>query len=129
MNKKETRRIADELKKIGFKLSNSKSKILWFATKEYSGPQEIRNKEKNLCKLVPYFSVSFLAEVNKNGVGDGKKPDPALTYQIDFCNPGSIRMYREKSFYPAEHFKFFDYSRGLKDLIEKFKTHLTYIGL
>ena len=124
MNKKETKKIATQLKKLGFEITNVKSNILWFGRKKYNGPLECRDKYKNLCKLNPYYSVWFDAEINKNGVGDGKKPDKALTYSIGFENDGSIREYCCQYFNPAQHFKFYDYSRNLKTLIKKFVAHL-----
>lgn len=127
MNKIETRKIANELEKLGFKISNDKSDILWFATKDYDGPQELRDKNKNLCRLSSYFSVRFEAGVNKNGVGDNKKPEKALTYSLGFENSGTIRLYRHKNFDSAEHLKFYNYSRNLKLLIEDFKTYLVKI--
>lgn len=128
MNKKETQKIANELKTLGFKITNNRSNILWFAQKEYTGLLNYRDKEKNLCIAYNYFSVHFKADINPNGVGDGKQPEIALTYSLDFYNPGKIRLYRHKYFHPTEHFKFYSYSRNLKELIEKFKNHLTKIN-
>ena len=96
MNKTKTNDIAKELKKLGFKITDISSDILWFATKEYTGAREYRDKNKNLCRLSSYFHVDFLADVNKAGVGDGKKPDKALTYSIGFMNNGTMRRYRCK---------------------------------
>jgi len=125
MDIKQTKKIADELVKLGFKITGKDSNILWFGQKEYKGPQELRNKDKDLCRLRPYSVISFEAGVNPNGVGDGKKPDKDLTYAINFNVSGTIRLYRHKEFYECEHLKYYNYSRDLKELVKDFKEHLT----
>jgi len=127
MNTSETRKIATELKQLGFKISKNNSDTLWFAQKDYDGKQEFRDKHKNLCRLSSYFFVWFEAGVNKNGVGDGKSPKKVLTYSLGFENPGTIRLFRHKNFENAEHFKFYNYSRNLKTLIKSFKTHMKLV--
>jgi hypothetical protein len=129
MNKIEVKKIATELEKLGFKTSDRCSDILWFASKKYNGPVELRDKDKNLCKFEPNYFVWFEAETNKNGVGDGKYPEKSLTYSLGFILPGTIRLYRHKRFYEAEHLKFYNYSRELKTLIQNFKNHLVENGI
>lgn len=126
MNIRETTKIARELEKLGFEVK--KDKILWFAYRAYNGPLVYRDRENALCKLSLRFSVHFKADVNENGVGDGKKPAKALTYALGFCNHGTRRAYRHKEFYEYEHLKFYSYSRNLKTLISEFKNHLESIA-
>lgn len=124
MNKKETQKIANELNKLGFEITANDSDILWHGRKAYNDKREYRDANKNLCKLREYFSVHFDAGINPNGIGDGKQPDKALTYSIDFTNHGTIRLYRHKEFYEEEHLKFYGYSRDLNELLTRFKQHL-----
>jgi len=129
MNYTKTDQISKELEKLGFKISKNLTNLLWFAQKDYNGPREFRDGKKNLCRLSSYFLVHFEAGVNKAGVGDDKKPEKALTYSIGFENPGTIRLYRHKEFMPAEHFKFYNYSRNLKSLIRDFRRHFYSISI
>lgn len=128
MNKTKTNDIAKELKRLGFKLTDGCSDILWFATKNYNGAREYRDENKNLCKLSSYFHVWFEAGINPAGVGDGIKPNMALTYSIGLTNNGTRRNYRCKEHYQFEHLKYYHYSRNLKELIEDFKKHLVVVA-
>ena len=127
MNIVETNKIAVELRKLGFKVFKNNSSLLWFGYKDYTGALEFRDENKNLCRASTFFSVWFEAGVNKNGVGDGKMPRKVLTYSLSFANHGKMRRFRCKRFDDAELFKFHNYSRNLKTLIEKFEKHLKTI--
>lgn len=128
MNRTKTNDIAKELKRLGFKVTGTRSNILWFAKKDYDGSQEYRDENKNLCRLNTYLHVWFEAGINTAGVGDGRKPNKALTYSIGLANNGTRRNYRCKEHYSFEHLKFYNYSRNLKTLIENFKQHLVAIA-
>ena len=124
MNKKETLRIEDKLIELGFISIDKSSDILHFATMPYRGKKILRDEHKNLQHFSDRFRCHFLAKVNPNGVGDGKKPTIALTYAIGICNNGECREYRHKHFHECELLKFYSYDRNLKKLMERFSAHL-----
>lgn len=124
MNKQETQKIKKELKKLHFTEFDTTGNILHFCYIPFTGIKNYKDDNKNHCIKNSNAFVSFKAGINPNGVGDGKKPAIALTYSINFCIYGRQRDFRHKEYYQKEFNKFYDYSRDLPELIEKFKKHL-----
>ena len=121
MNKIKTQNMADRLRALGAIDLDSSSNILWHAHIPYIGPMEFKNAKKETIKVLqPFFYIHFIAETNVNGVGDGKKPGIALTYQLDFYLTVSLREYKKKIAYNCEYYKFYDYSRDIDDLFATF---------
>lgn len=121
MNKKETQRIATMLQKYGIELTHRDGDILWFATIPYNGLREYRDTNGTLVHCRDYYHVDFEAGVNKAGVGDGKKPDVAITYSIGVTLHGCTR--RKGCRYwdnDAEIKKFYFYDRHFNSFEVRF---------
>jgi len=124
MNTKLTLQLAKKLEDVGFEITNKESDVLWFGQIEYKGPRNFRNENKDTYELRDIGMVNFIAEVWPNGIGDGKQPDPALTYTINYYVMGNVRRYRCHEFQPDEVFKFYGYSRDLDEVFNEFINHL-----
>src|SRR3990167_5525574 len=111
MNKAETQKMAVALEKMGFEIYDKSSNILWFGSRSYKGPLKFRDDKKDsIIVSGNKYRIYFSAEVNPAGVGDGKKPVKALTYQIGFYLLVKCRHYKSKNWYIHEYYKFYNYT-------------------
>jgi hypothetical protein len=125
LNKKETKKIETWLKSIGATITDNTGNILWHATIPYNGPMVYRDHNKTLVKVKNnYFNVYFEAGVNPGGVGDGLKPDPALTYSIGTSIASNERGYRCKNWYDTSSRERYSYDRTLEGMKSKLIKHL-----
>lgn len=124
-DKTETEKLAREVEKLGIIMENKEGTILWHGRIKHNLPKEYRDKNRaRISVLFDHASVSIEAGICPFGIGDGQKPNIALTYSIGFCihaNKIDFNCSREGS---TELNKFYKYSRSLPELIELFKKHL-----
>lgn len=125
LNKKETKKIETWLKSIGATITDNSGTILWHATIPYDGPMTYRDSKKTLVKIKrPYFHIYFEAGVNPGGVGDGQKPDPALTYSMGVSIASKERGYKCQNWYDTSSRERYHYNRTIDGLKEKVLSHL-----
>ncbi len=124
MDKKETNRIALWLESIGYNLDDTSGDILHFASLPYTGIKKYRDEDKRAITILSDWRIDFHAGINSAGVGDGLKPDNAITYSLGCALQASIRPYKCQHDYIDDILKFYAYNRTLEGLKNKFYRYL-----
>ena len=91
-------------------------------------PWYYRDIEKNLYKIKSWdfknFIIYYKSDINKNGIWDGKSPDIARTYNINFNLYVSKRSYKQKYINYNKELWFYIYDRSLEGLEKQFTSKL-----
>ena len=125
LDQKETKKIGAWLETIGATITDQNGDILHHATAPYNGPKKWRNKDGNSFE-VKYngYTIHYEAGINAAGVGDGQKPDKAMTYSLGIGLSVTERRFKCRNSYDTETYHFYSYSRTLEGLQNKFIKYL-----
>ena len=112
LNQKETKRIGAWLETIGATITNQNGDILHHATAPHNGLKKWKNEAGDSFKILfNRYHIHYEAGINAAGIGDGQKPDKAITYSLGCSIEVMRKNYRCRHEYQDEVKKFYAYSR------------------